>query len=156
MFQQIFLLPQVKRSVILSNKLVASRVSERLKTKDLKKLNKNLENLKTSQNYSLVPSLPTKTLKFEKSLISSKKQINFSVKLSHDQTLTVRMKHLEKQFRYLFSLIAFGFDKFYIFIYSLIQFVLLFIRMLENHIRKLYLSIHYKVAIWVEKINGHS
>ena len=46
MIEQIFLLPQVKRSVISSKKLVrlASRVGKQL---DLKKLRKGQENLKT-------------------------------------------------------------------------------------------------------------
>ena len=39
---------------------VASRVAERLKTEDLKKLGNNQESASTSKNDSLVPSLPAK------------------------------------------------------------------------------------------------
>ena len=38
MFKQIFLSPQTKRSVIISNKQVASQVAKRLKTYDPRKL----------------------------------------------------------------------------------------------------------------------
>ena len=56
MFEQIFLSPQVKRSVIISNNwyvLVASPVVEQLKTWKTKKVQ---ENVKTAQNYYTEPS----------------------------------------------------------------------------------------------------
>ena len=56
MFEQIFLSPQVKRSVIISNYwyvLVASPVVEQLKTWKTKKVQENVE---TAQNYYTEPS----------------------------------------------------------------------------------------------------
>ena len=61
MFDHIFFLPQVKQTVIISNKHGAyelpNELSKRLKTWHLRKYPKNL---KASQNYSLVPIIPLK------------------------------------------------------------------------------------------------
>ena len=54
MFYQIFLSPQVKRNLIISNKLVYTRCFTSCRTK---KIGKVQDNVKTSWNYNLVPSL---------------------------------------------------------------------------------------------------
>ena len=64
MFYQIFLSPQGKRSLIITNQLVYTcylRVVEQLKTSDLRKLGKlKLHNVKISWKYNVVSSLPPK------------------------------------------------------------------------------------------------
>ena len=64
MFYQIFLSPQGKRSLIISNQLVCTcylRVVEQLKTSDLRKLGKlKLHNIKIWWKYNVVSSLPPK------------------------------------------------------------------------------------------------
>ena len=58
MFHQIFFSPQLKRSVIITNKHGIYELPYEL-PKNVR-LRNYQENLKTSKNYSLVPSLPLK------------------------------------------------------------------------------------------------
>ena len=59
MFYQIFLSPQVKRSLIIGNKVYASCLKSCRTTEDLGSLEirKVQDNVKTSWNYNLMPSL---------------------------------------------------------------------------------------------------
>ena len=61
MVEQIFLLPQVKQSVIISKKLVYMSCLTSCRTTEdpgAEEIRKYQENLKTSQNFCLVPSPP--------------------------------------------------------------------------------------------------
>ena len=64
MFDQIFLLPQMKRSVIVSNKHGIYELPHELPN-DLRlrifEIRENEENVKTSENYILVPSPQNKS-----------------------------------------------------------------------------------------------
>ena len=83
MVEQISFSPQVKRSVVISNKLVYTSCPRTCRTtQDLRrpyKIRKYQENVKTSQNYGLVLSLPPE-MKILLALadIFCKQKLNFS------------------------------------------------------------------------------
>ena len=73
-FYQIFLLPQLKRSLIISNKLVyTSCLKSCQTTEDLGswEIRKDQNNLKTSWNYNLVPSLQRNFVNTSKRLLKN-------------------------------------------------------------------------------------
>ena len=96
MFYQIFLSPQVKQSLIISNKLVYTSCLMRCRTTyDLRsqEIRKVQNSVKTSWKYDLVPSFPPKKLNFSRnSLFRMKTRVSlkYLVRACSSNSLVVK------------------------------------------------------------------